>query len=136
MSQECREYKPYQHVGRPLGSSHDTLFASVELWLDELPDTIVLANHRYRLTSDGGDDSERMIRFNDYDVRVYEDGDTSISCHDEIQYGTMLGTYGIQCNAKDGTEEYERILKAAMNASDAMVNLDKAVRGLNGIVKK
>lgn len=41
-------YIPHQHKARPQGSEHDTLFASIELWLDQLPDVIVLGGHRYR----------------------------------------------------------------------------------------
>lgn len=33
-------YKPYQHKARPQGYNHDTVFASIELWMDDLPDAL------------------------------------------------------------------------------------------------
>lgn len=50
------EYRPYQHVAQPQGESHRTLYASVELWLDRVPDAIILGEHRYVLDKRKGDD--------------------------------------------------------------------------------
>ena len=41
------EYVPYQHIARPQGCRHPTCFANVELWMDELPDAIVLGGIRW-----------------------------------------------------------------------------------------
>ena len=68
-----------------------------------------------------------MLRWNDYNVRVWEDGDVSISLPNEFQYGTMLNSYGLQCNADGGTDEYERILVAARSVGDALARLDEAI---------
>lgn len=43
------EYRPYQHQSKPQGCEHESIFANVELWVDKLPDVIVLGDYRYRL---------------------------------------------------------------------------------------
>ena len=48
MSDTERVYVPYQHTARIQGSHHDTVYASVELWLDKLPDVIIFGDIRYR----------------------------------------------------------------------------------------
>jgi len=44
-----RVYKPYCHRARPQGYDHDTIFASVEIWVDDLPDAIAFGDIRYVL---------------------------------------------------------------------------------------
>ena len=47
MSDTERVYVPYQHTARIQGSHHDTVYASVELWLDKLPDVIIFGDIRF-----------------------------------------------------------------------------------------
>lgn len=45
-------YVPKQHTGRPMGDMHDTLWASLSLWLDEPPENISLGPYTYALVRD------------------------------------------------------------------------------------
>lgn len=42
-----RVYHPHQHQSKPLGCQHETLYASVELWVDDPPDIIELGAETY-----------------------------------------------------------------------------------------
>lgn len=42
-----KEYVPYQHIARPLGCEHTICFANVELWMDELPESLLIGNVRW-----------------------------------------------------------------------------------------
>ena len=33
-------YRPYQHVAQPQGCTHRTIYASIELWTDDMPEAI------------------------------------------------------------------------------------------------
>ena len=49
MSEEEKVYVPRQHHYTQYGSLHDTLYAAVELWLDDPPDVIEFGSYRYEL---------------------------------------------------------------------------------------
>lgn len=47
MNDEDGKYVPHQHQSKPLGCTHETIFASVELWVDDPPDVIEFGCYRY-----------------------------------------------------------------------------------------
>ena len=75
-----------------------------------------------------------MIRWNDYQIRVYEDGDVSLSSQGLLEYATMFGTYGMQCDSEEDTERYRRILQASRVVADAIIRLDEIIGESNIVV--
>lgn len=67
------------------------------------------------------------LRFRDYTVRVWGDGDVSMSSHDVIEYGTLGDVDGVQCNADYRAKEYQEIYKAAQAVGDAFKRLDELI---------
>lgn len=47
MNNEDGKYVPHQHQSKPIGCTHETIFASVELWVDDPPDVIEFGCYRY-----------------------------------------------------------------------------------------
>lgn len=41
------DYRPYQHVAKPQGESHKTVYANVELWVDKPPDALLIGGYRW-----------------------------------------------------------------------------------------
>lgn len=68
-----------------------------------------------------------MLEFRDYNVRVWSDGDVSMSVPSMFEYGTLGGMDGIQCNVSDYTNEYKEIYAAARDVADALRRLDAAI---------
>ena len=55
-----RVYEPHQHTARIQGQPHTTCYANVELWLDDLPDAILIGGRVWARQdmedSEGGDE--------------------------------------------------------------------------------
>ena len=54
------EYRPYQHKSKPQGCEHESIYANVELWVDDPPAVIMLGDFRYRLERTYTSDEEKV----------------------------------------------------------------------------
>ena len=54
-----RVYEPHQHTARIQGESHTTCYANVKLWLDELPDAMLIGGHLWVRPDKEEEGSER-----------------------------------------------------------------------------
>lgn len=73
-----------------------------------------------------------MTPARNYQIRVWEDGDISISAYDGdghlMSYGQTDGCPKLACNVLRRTGRYRRLIKfAAMHAANAMRALDDAI---------
>ena len=41
------DYRPPQHIAKPQGESHRTVYANVELWVDKPPDALLIGGYRW-----------------------------------------------------------------------------------------
>ena len=62
-------YRPYQHVAQPQGCTHRTIYASIELWMDDMPDAIEIGGILWKSCapkeqSDSSKEHEEKIRQN------------------------------------------------------------------------
>ena len=67
---------------------------------------------------------EQMLRWHDYDIRVWHDGEVNINSHDLIGFAQIGGVSGLQVN---DVSKREDIRKVCLDVANVMRALDALV---------
>lgn len=70
------------------------------------------------------------IKFTDYDIRVWDDGEVSINSRDLLGFAQIGGASGLQCNADEDSHMHKAVKLACMDAASAMRALDETLKAV------
>ena len=66
------------------------------------------------------------MRVRKYEITMLGD-DVNILCDEEFQFATLFGMRGLQCNFREGSEEYVELDRQLHVIARAMVEVDRII---------